>query len=351
MREFLPVLLITAILFAVIPSTGIAAPPTMPIAYHNGATLLCSDCHTMHFSQSHGSAGGSVSATPALGGDWLPTSGPNPSLLKAASSAQLCLACHDGQGFAPDVMTDDGNGIGEDRAAGYFAASIDTPTFRGHNLGSDTGEGSLCLRCHSIHGSGGSMATAKVTCVDCHAKHGNGGYRNLQWVSTPAGAPTVVALTRQGVTDMNKYRGSNIGYSAPQGDTTWHEVTSICVDCHHRSVFSADTSASPYKRHPGTNSEYGQYFPIDRANAHTDSTNWMNGANGFSIGRLPYLARNAITFAEATTVAANNEVFCLSCHKAHGTANAFGLRWAYGGTKNGHNTDGCIQCHNNVLHE
>jgi predicted CXXCH cytochrome family protein len=50
----------------------------------------------------------------------------------------------------------------------------------------------------------------------------------------------------------------------------------------------------------------------------------------------------ATDFATATTVAANNEVFCLSCHKAHGSDQPFSTVWNYGSA----NPAGCQQCHN-----
>jgi predicted CXXCH cytochrome family protein len=342
-----------AILFALPPGVAAAATPTdfgAPM-YHNGATLVCSDCHTMHFSQSHKFVGAAeVSATPAPGGDWLPGTGPNKSLLKAPSATDLCLACHDGRTFAPDVVDIDQNGLTE-RAAGHFAAQ-NNPNFRGHNLSNSlvSDPNTLCDRCHFV----GSMATASVTCTDCHAKHGNGSYRNLQWASWPGGEPTIVALIRPGAAGMGRYEKANVAYAAPQAYSGWREATNICTDCHH--AFMSDSSgrytgsSSPYKRHPGTNTEWGYNQPINKSGAHTDPAYWVAGAgDGFRTPRLPFLVAGATDFASATVVAANNEAFCLSCHKAHGTANAFGLRWAYGGPQNGHNTDGCIQCHNNVL--
>jgi predicted CXXCH cytochrome family protein len=155
---------------------------------------------------------------------------------------------------------------------------------------------------------------------------------------------------------MGRYDGRNIGYTSPQGDTTWREATNMCIDCHHTlsgSTYTtlSGTGSSPYMRHPVTESERNSHQPINKAGAHTDPVNWVNGTNGFSIGRLPFAVAGATEFTAATTIAANNEVFCLSCHKAHGSGNAFGLRWAYGGAQNGTNQDGCIQCHNNVLNE
>src|SRR3972149_1021169 len=74
-----------------------------PGDYHVSGTLLCYDCHTMHFSMQHGWDGGAVSGTFQTGGSWLSANGPNHFLLKDTAN-NLCLGCHNGQSFAPDVV-------------------------------------------------------------------------------------------------------------------------------------------------------------------------------------------------------------------------------------------------------
>lgn len=320
-----------------------AVAPSIETPYHNGATLHCSDCHTMHYSETHDLAGNTPSqAVVSLDG------GPTAKLLRKGSALDLCLACHDGRTGVPDVLGADSNALAE-RAAGFFG-NVDQLNYRGHNLqrAPDAGGGwGPCSRCHF----GGSMGSAGVTCIDCHAKHGNGNYRNLQWASDPGGEPRILALTRPGTTGMNRYDKSNVGYLAPAaGDGSYREVTNICIDCHHSFM---DDSAHYYTqingkwvKHPGTNSEWGAYAPINRTGANTDPTNWTNGPSsggiGFTVPRVPFLVTGATDFATATTVAANNEIFCLSCHKAHGSDQAFSNIWNYGGA----NPAGCQQCHN-----
>lgn len=331
------------------PARATALAGSLEAPYHYGETLLCSDCHTMHFSQSHGYAGGIVSATPQPAGDWLPAEGPNTSLLKS-SAGVLCLACHDGQTFAPDVVGSDTGGLTQ-RSAGFFE-SASTPSYRGHNLDPTlvSDPNTLCDRCHFE----GSMATASVTCTDCHAHHGNGGYRNLQWASWPGAEPPIKAFIRPGSTGPARYEAANIAYPAPvAGDGSYREVTNICIDCHHSffSPYYTDASAfgapsadgkSPYHRHPGTNSEWGAYYPIGRTGANTDPVAWVDGTGpGFTIPRLRFIVQGASDFAGATVVSQTNEVFCLSCHKAHGSENAFATTWNYGQV----NPAGCRQCH------
>ncbi len=321
-----------------------------PYAYHVGATLLCSDCHSIHFSQQHGFDGGTVATTGAPDGNWLGSVGPNNYLLKAPSSTELCLACHDGKTFAPDVITNDANGLVL-RAAGFFE-DVEVPNFRGHNLSVDPDPGGgggfspLCLRCHF----GGDLATAKVQCIDCHAPHGNLSHRNLQWASDPGGEPPLVAYQRPGDLGLARYEADNVAYAAPAGGGAFREVTNMCIDCHHTFFSTYYThGTSPFIRHPGTNTEWNGNFPIDRPGAHTDPVFWLNGESSFLTPRLKFIVSGATDFAGAATVAANNQVFCLTCHQAHGSQNPFALRWDYSTSGSSTGADGCFQCHRQVL--
>ena len=342
-------LLAAAVMVAAItPAVGQAAAPSIPLPYHNGGTLLCYDCHAMHYSQQHDVSGAAGEGIPSLGG------GPTGKLLRRATSTQLCLACHDGQVGIPDVMKGDTNGLGDNRAAGFFSEDPGTSTYRGHNLAT-TDSISPCDRCHNMHG-GGPPATGALRCIECHNPHGNGAYRNIQRRahSSPPNQPKAIALSD--ATGLNKYDQRNIGYSAPPGgDNTWREVTYLCSGnalggCHGGFASTASGlntgNTSPFHRHPGTNSQESVYFPLDRTGAHTDPAHWVTGTgNGFSIARVSFVVRGATNYSQAIVVAENNEVFCLSCHKAHGSGNAFSLRWDYGGPP-GTSQAGCNQCHN-----
>jgi len=136
----------------------------------------------------------------------------------------------------------------------------------------------------------------------------------------------------------------------PAGGSSWREITNMCIDCHHTFFSPIYTEpASPYVRHPGTNSEANVHSPIDRAGANTDPAFWLSGGGSFLVPRAKFIVAGATDFASASTVATNNEVFCLSCHQAHGSLNPFALRWGYqeGGTATG--PDLCYQCHRQVF--
>jgi predicted CXXCH cytochrome family protein len=292
-----------------------------------------------------------VATTGALGGNWLSPSGPNAYLLKGTSSTELCLQCHDGKTFAPDVMTADVNGLVR-RSAGFFDP-VETPNIRGHNLSWDPTSGGspfgeLCGRCHF----GGTLATARVQCVDCHNPHGNASFRNLVWASDPATTPPLVAYVRPGNLGLARYEADNVAYTAPPvGVSSWREVSNMCIDCHHTFFTPFYTqSVSPFVRHPGINTESNGTAPINRPGANTDPAFWTTGGGSFLVPRLEFVVRGAVDFAAASVVAPDNQVFCLTCHQAHGSANPFALRWDYG-TPTDTGSSGCYQCHNNLLTE
>jgi len=283
-----------------------------------------------------------------------PVSGEDTSghLLAKERSSELCLTCHDGQTGTPDVIgEDDVNGLTE-RSAGFFA-SINAPNTNGHDLQADrVGHSDLCSTCHS----GGSFGTAKIGCIDCHDPHGkdvddsNYSYRNLRSEKDPDDVPLFRAFVKPDATELEIYEQKNIGYTAPDTKTSdWREVTNICFGCHH--TFSAygytRDSNGACIRHPSTDSERGIWEAINRhGQPLTDPIHWANGTGiGFAMGRVPFIVSKATDYVGATTIATNNsritnEVFCLTCHKAHGSRHKNSLRWPE------NSNPACQQCHN-----
>ncbi|TPW10089.1 MAG: hypothetical protein FD129_2003 [bacterium] len=122
MKSLVPIL-------AAVFATGLAGT-ALAGDYHFGLGLVCSDCHTMHYSQSH-------AATPSGVGFFTPLSnGPHEYLLRSDVN-ELCLTCHDAQGFAPDVFESHSNGyvrqagaLNEEGGGGLY------PPATGHTLNS-----------------------------------------------------------------------------------------------------------------------------------------------------------------------------------------------------------------------
>ncbi|HQP92970.1 MAG TPA: hypothetical protein PK570_03310, partial [Thermoanaerobaculia bacterium] len=121
---------------------ALVALPVVAAEWHTADNNVCTDCHTMHYSMQHGFAGGSVTfGSQTVDGNWLggPNEGPNHYLLKQPAN-DLCIACHDGQPFAPDVVGMNSNpSPANGRSAGALneVGGVDGyAEWMGHTLGS-----------------------------------------------------------------------------------------------------------------------------------------------------------------------------------------------------------------------
>ena len=129
----------------------------------------------------------------------------------------------------------------------------------------------------------------------------------------------------------------------------WREVTSICFGCHHRfsgDGYTRNTSGS-YIRHPSTDSERGLWDSINKGGTpQSDVEHWKNGTGkGFAMDRVPFIVSGAANYSTAKMIASQsssitNQVFCLSCHKAHGSNHNNALHWPSDSRL------GCQQSHN-----
>ena len=385
------------LVLAALAIATLVAFPALAGQYHSGATLFCYDCHTPHHSMQHGYSGGAVNTDPGaitgqsgFGGDWMPAGTPNDYLLKLPAN-ELCLACHDGQSFAPDVHGDNTNPTYV-RSAGATNGSITGHApgaaysdFMGHTLGSASvppGYDPAVIGATPTWYTGTTNGEG-LRCIDCHAQHGPAtSYRNLGSYS-PGGTsssyrPTYYFSTTADSTTTSDVRINLASYTAGSGnaatfgpyydagniqyqrnDLSWgttktsNAIDTFCATCHgdfHGGTGDANigggtagAGADGFLRHPTSYQTIG----AATAGGHSSLTRYV--ANK---AKVPVYTSNHTTYADATPG-------CLSCHKAHGNQNPFGLLFTAGNqttppTEQG--TDGitdsgigqrnlCGQCH------
>jgi predicted CXXCH cytochrome family protein len=268
--------------------------------WHSGASSVCSDCHTMH-----NSTGG------------LPMRYDNdpqasPRLLRHATSLSLCVHCHDGSmPGAPDVIAP--VSYLADPAGGAFPTNWSAVSGTAHVLAGEP-----------LTPPGGTQPMT-LTCLSCHDPHGGPGFRNLR--TQPGGpespAVTVTAtqrVTPDGTNPAEAYAADNVTYRS--GLAAW------CGGCHgdlHGRSNQEEGAGRPWLRHPQDQTL--------STSVHVDYTYWL--------GEVPNRIRVQSPSDDAVP-SADDQVFCLSCHKAHGSPNRAALIFADGSRA----SSTCAQCHN-----
>lgn len=312
--------------------------------YHTSTTLLCSDCHTAHFSMQHNWDGTTpVATTQQPNGNWLSTSGPNQFLLKEPAN-QLCLSCHDGQTFAPDVLGLNTNAAPtQGREAGALnqdALGAPYQAWKGHTLGSTTRPPGYAPA--NVGLTDWYPAGSELECTSCHTQHGRAGaYRNLGPRSLTA--PTYVISTTNTTTadvwinlasyaagsgsaaTFNPYYDSaNISFNrndATVGLTkTSNKIDTMCGSCH------GDFHGGPADTNIGASAA-----ALDGFIRHPTAQTVIGAAGGQGYGGHSSLTRfvanttKVKVYANDRTAYADATPGCVSCHKAHGNQNPFGL--------------------------
>jgi predicted CXXCH cytochrome family protein len=324
--------------------------------YHAGINLVCQDCHVMHYSQQHGYNADGTGNHTALG-----AGGPNEFMLRNDVN-DLCLSCHDGQAWAPDVFESHSNGyVRQAGALNEVGGNASYPPTSGHTLGSTD----------VAPGSNPPWSNPNgLECVDCHAAHGSGSagnsYRNLGGFGTKPGSALGISYSRGDVevtndltkwvfedassgVNANHYGRDHITFNEP--DATKSKYAEFCKGCHtdfHGDVGGAEiggtgTPPSQFVRHPASTANIGAV-----------------GGGGSSLSRFAGKTTNQLMVMSPTGVrvgsytASNTDLTpsCMTCHKGHGNQNAFGLIFMVGTgtiTEQGDaGTDArntCRQCH------
>jgi hypothetical protein len=321
--------------------------------YHKGINLICSDCHVMHYSQQHG-------YNPNGGGLFTPLSnGPHEFLLRNDIN-DLCLSCHDGQTFAPDVLEAHGNGyVRQAGALNEVGSSGAYNEADGHTLNTtDVAPGSS----PPWSDAGG------LSCTDCHTPHGRssgvpavpGGYRNLFPESISYSRGDVEGandLTRwifedaSSGTSANHYGYDHLTFNEPV--QTQSAYAEFCKQCHtnfHGDVGGTELGGVPFGagyeefiRHPTTTVNIGAL-----GGGHSSLTQFVGHTN-----QLQVMSPTGTRAGSYTATDTELTPSCFTCHKGHGNQNAFGQIYMTGtGTITEEGDDPtptyrerCRQCH------
>jgi hypothetical protein len=308
----------------------------------------CDNCHTMHNSQNGANMAGQDTPYAHL-------------------TRSSCLGCHGAAGpgtevgGAPGIF---GNTAATYTAGGTFAASVVgaagghkvhnvrdiswganeevallniTPGAEAAGYAEPAGATQLTcagtLGCHGLHSAGlGSDAGIRGF------HHGSQtGYRYLQFFDGAAAHTPIKGLGSAdwelGGADASNH---NVYFAMNgTGGATNDSINALCALCHGDFHGTADVqSGSNWIRHPTEN------LLSDAAGWTMTSVTVDYENNPFSFNDL---TGKLTTTAYDTTGA---RVACVSCHRAHGTANDDILRWDYATmSAGGGGTTGCLGCH------
>jgi hypothetical protein len=147
----------------------------------------------------------------------------------------------------------------------------------------------------------------------------------------------------EGIEKIEKYDARNISYNQPlPGHSAYAAWCHGCHTAFHGRLGSANMGGTNgWKRHPTADARIG-----GGPRRQTSLDRYAKLAN-----RVPTLS------ASGSWPDSDNSVSCMSCHKAHGNGNPFGLLFMAGGgtlTENGDSQgtayeDLCHQCHTQGL--
>lgn len=354
--KFMKVFLIFAFLCL---SYFISSPKLLAIS-----SQACSNCHTMHASYFEG-ASHIVSSPKAV-------------LLKVD-----CIGCHSStttgalspQG-APVVYHQSnpgGTGPGKTLAGGDFYWMVQGNYTNGHNVKELVATGAVTppgwdpsATSGSSYGSvagGSSTWSSQLTCsgtYGCHGYHNNNDpllaikgahHKNINLSATKADSTTISQHPVAGAyrflagiyglevsdwewnatsTNHNEYYGVNGNLNYSNKNT----ISYLCAQCHgyFHSQIDDSTSGSPWLRHPTD-----IILPSDSNKDYINYTTYNLAAP---------VARQTVPSTPSSTVTPGTDiVMCLSCHRAHGSENAYILRWDYRGWPANGQTIGCSVCH------
>jgi predicted CXXCH cytochrome family protein len=304
--------------------------------YADAISGVCSGCHTMHNSQN----GESVTGGAAVD-----------LLLKST-----CVGCHtSGSAIGPRVDST----ILMPAGGSFDTTTIAVDSPKRHDV-QDLSLTETVNVTATPGNTGDSIMTvglAELTCAGakgCHGKHVTGmdsdagikgshhapgtTFRFL-WIGTTA-TPDAVLGTGDADYELTVSNSDHNVYSAhaTQG------ISYFCNQCHgvFHGTGATETGGTvgPWKRHP---TDYALF--TGGAAWNSSSTN-LNAADA-PIGLIDVGANLTSTnyYQDGTIDTTNSAVICISCHRAHGSANNDLLRWSYDSSAGSNGDTKCLSCH------
>jgi len=284
---------------------------------------VCSSCHTMHDSQGGADQG---------------AAGPQAHLL-----LNTCIGCHTDNTLASGTAdVDAGNlaGGGFDTAAAPSTQhnvtdfTFSTPetvlqnTTPGDNVAGTGPTGSAELTCAGALGCHGTHNTGESSMQGIAGfHHESNGIVAYRFLTITDGVSTNAAVLGEASADREQGGATAANHNVYSADATTG-ISSLCGMC-HGTFHDSTQNAGEWIRHPTDQAIPGTWTP---------TVDYNNNPFGFA----------NLADADPTTpyTATNASVVCVSCHRAHGTANDDILRFDYATqVAGGGATAGCLGCH------
>jgi hypothetical protein len=325
------------IMAAIVLTIGMSS---MASAFHGGGVAHCDGCHSMHQSPDN------------------PISGvANSTLLKGSDASSTCLNCHDGAG---SYHIADATGLSNAKNGGdfgwlkneYFVVVRGNQTFfagdnAGHNIVAfDYGYTADANPNNAVAPGGtvfGGYAAGNLGCASCHDPHGqvlggtaggqlpvsvSGSYGGVPAAGTIAGnyrllGDSAYAPTGETATFANDAPIARANSSSSTDAAYGSGMSEWCANCHNQYSGSGTRHVAPWPLN-GIGSNYNQYkktgdFTGVLATAYDELIPIETGATSGS------------ALSVTSTVGANPgaQVMCLTCHRAHASANNNAGRWDF----------------------
>ncbi len=298
-------------------------------AFHSGGVAACSGCHTMHVSQDG-----------RVGMHWTP--GGNPYLLKYGNATDTCVRCHY---FRGEFSNGNGYGPGGDfywltRTFTWTTAWGTTESSSGASHGHNVANRVFGVTADPVltHAPGGDFLSSSLGCTSCHDPHGNANFRML-YDSTLG--PAYVGDARYAFTADAPLATGNAGTTLVGGGnnetdarhTVYKDgVDEWCANCHpamHETGGSRFTHPTGVMLGSAIADNYNRYVSTDNPDGGQPTTSYA-GLVPFEAVQIDLAAINA---ASATAgPGADDEVMCLTCHRAHASPFADAGRWDFTAT-------------------